>query len=53
MYLCSIIIENYRASLSGYIDILLIPEGATNIVIREIQPSNNYLGKWDGINKFT
>ncbi|XP_019882164.2 papilin isoform X4 [Camponotus floridanus] len=27
----------------GYIDILLIPEGATNIVIREIQPSNNYL----------
>ncbi|CAL1675129.1 unnamed protein product [Lasius platythorax] len=27
----------------GYIDILLIPEGATNIVIKEIQPSNNYL----------
>ncbi|XP_035723305.1 papilin-like isoform X5 [Vespa mandarinia] len=27
----------------GYIDILLIPEGATNIVIRELEPSNNYL----------
>ncbi|KAL6256089.1 hypothetical protein P5V15_013324, partial [Pogonomyrmex californicus] len=27
----------------GYIDILLIPEGATNIVIKEQNPSNNYL----------
>ncbi|XP_077270107.1 proteoglycan-like sulfated glycoprotein papilin isoform X5 [Temnothorax americanus] len=27
----------------GYIDILLIPEGATNIVIKENYPSNNYL----------
>ncbi|XP_070527125.1 papilin isoform X2 [Cardiocondyla obscurior] len=27
----------------GYIDILLIPEGATNIVIKERYPSNNYL----------
>ncbi|RLU15132.1 hypothetical protein DMN91_013019 [Ooceraea biroi] len=27
----------------GYIDILLIPEGATNIAIREVRPSNNYL----------
>ncbi|XP_074105077.1 proteoglycan-like sulfated glycoprotein papilin isoform X3 [Cotesia typhae] len=27
----------------GYIDILLIPEGATNIAIKEIAPSNNYL----------
>jgi len=29
---------------SGYTDILLIPAGATNIRVREIQPSNNYLG---------
>jgi len=29
----------------GYTDILLIPAGATNIRVREIQPSNNYLGK--------
>ncbi|XP_034936854.1 papilin isoform X2 [Chelonus insularis] len=28
---------------AGYIDILLIPEGATNIVIKEVAPSNNYL----------
>lgn len=28
----------------GYTDILLIPAGATNIRVREIQPSNNYLG---------
>ncbi|XP_050439361.1 papilin isoform X2 [Adelges cooleyi] len=27
----------------GYTDILLIPAGATNIRVREIQPSNNYL----------
>ncbi|XP_025408017.1 papilin isoform X2 [Sipha flava] len=27
----------------GYTDILLIPAGATNIKVREIQPSNNYL----------
>ncbi|XP_036145237.1 papilin isoform X3 [Monomorium pharaonis] len=27
----------------GYIDILLIPEGATNIIIKEKYPSNNYL----------
>ncbi|XP_063221793.1 papilin isoform X2 [Bacillus rossius redtenbacheri] len=27
----------------GYNDILLIPEGATNIVIEELKPSNNYL----------
>ncbi|XP_011062335.1 PREDICTED: papilin [Acromyrmex echinatior] len=27
----------------GYIDILLIPEGATNIIIKENYPSNNYL----------
>ncbi|XP_015589222.1 papilin isoform X3 [Cephus cinctus] len=27
----------------GYIDILLIPEGAMNIVIKEVAPSNNYL----------
>lgn len=31
--------------MPGYIDILLIPEGATNIAIREVQPSNNYLGE--------
>lgn len=30
--------------LIGYTDILLIPAGATNIRVREIQPSNNYLG---------
>ncbi|XP_031784533.1 papilin isoform X3 [Nasonia vitripennis] len=28
---------------AGYVDILLIPEGATNVVVREIRPSNNYL----------
>ena len=28
----------------GYNDILLIPVGATNIVIREIKSTNNYLG---------
>lgn len=31
---------------SGYTDILLIPAGATNIRVREIQPSNNYLGNF-------
>lgn len=30
--------------LSGYNDILLIPAGATNIKVKEIQPTNNYLG---------
>ena len=29
---------------TGYNDILLIPAGATNIVIRETKASNNYLG---------
>lgn len=29
--------------LSGYNDILLIPAGATNIDIKEVSPSNNYL----------
>ena len=28
----------------GYNDILLIPAGATNIKVREIQASHNYLG---------
>lgn len=39
--------NNNREKLrfAGYIDILLIPEGATNIAIRELAPSNNYLGK--------
>ncbi|XP_058806520.1 papilin [Phymastichus coffea] len=27
----------------GYTDIILIPEGATNIAVKEIRPSNNYL----------
>ena len=31
--------------LIGYNDILLIPVGATNIKIKEIKASNNYLGK--------
>jgi len=30
----------------GYNDILLVPKGATNILIRETTPSNNYLGKY-------
>jgi hypothetical protein len=30
--------------VSGYNDILLIPAGATNIRVREVQASNNYLG---------
>ena len=30
--------------VTGYNDVLLIPVGATNIVIREVKPSNNYLG---------
>lgn len=34
----------------GYTDILLIPAGATNIRVREIQPSNNYLGKFNILN---
>jgi len=38
----------FNCTLIGYIDILLIPEGATNIAIREVQPSNNYLGEWSG-----
>ncbi|CAH1637578.1 unnamed protein product [Spodoptera littoralis] len=29
--------------LTGYNDILLIPEGSTTIIIEEIEPSNNYL----------
>lgn len=29
----------------GYNDIILIPHGATNIQIKEVQPSSNYLGK--------
>ena len=29
---------------AGYNDVLLIPVGATNIVIRERKPTNNYLG---------
>lgn len=28
---------------TGYNDILLVPSGATNIKIKEVQPSNNYL----------
>ena len=31
---------------SGYVDIILIPQGATNVVVKEIEPSNNYLGEW-------
>lgn len=31
-------------SILGYNDILLIPAGATNIVVEEVAPSNNYLG---------
>lgn len=33
---------------TGYNDVLLIPVGATNIKIREVKSSNNYLGikKW-------
>ncbi|XP_014217269.1 papilin isoform X2 [Copidosoma floridanum] len=27
----------------GYLDMLLIPEGATNIAVKEVRPSNNYL----------
>jgi len=30
--------------VTGYNDVLLIPVGATNIVIREVKSSNNYLG---------
>jgi hypothetical protein len=29
---------------TGYNDVLLIPVGATNIKIREVKSSNNYLG---------
>lgn len=29
---------------AGYNDVLLIPAGATNIIIRESKASNNYLG---------
>lgn len=36
--------------VAGYTDILLIPAGATNIRVREIQPSNNYLGNF--VNSF-
>ena len=32
-------------SFTGYNDVLLIPAGATNIVVREVKASNNYLGK--------
>ncbi|KAF3430423.1 hypothetical protein E2986_10746, partial [Frieseomelitta varia] len=28
---------------AGYVDIILIPQGATNVVVKEIEPSNNYL----------
>jgi len=48
MYNVYIIILNnylcYFLFFLGYTDILLIPAGATNIRVREIQPSNNYLG---------
>ena len=33
----------------GYNDILLIPAGATNILVREARPSNNYLGIEHGV----
>jgi len=39
-----IILNNCLCFFLGYTDILLIPAGATNIRVREIQPSNNYLG---------
>uniref|UniRef100_A0A2H1V4N0 SFRICE_005771 n=1 Tax=Spodoptera frugiperda TaxID=7108 RepID=A0A2H1V4N0_SPOFR len=29
--------------IEGYNDILLVPEGSTNIIIEEVKPSNNYL----------
>lgn len=35
---------NSPSLAAGYIDILLIPQGATNIVVKEVSPSNNYLG---------
>lgn len=39
-----LIFKYFIKFFSGYIDIILIPEGATNIVVKEIEPSNNYLG---------
>lgn len=51
MYFKNIISANckfhytYIFSVLGYNDILLIPEGATNIFIEERKASNNYLGK--------
>jgi ADAM-TS Spacer 1 len=44
----------YKSSHSnaGYNDIFLIPAGATNIFVRELNPANNYLGrKCDTIRK--
>ncbi|GBN70281.1 Papilin [Araneus ventricosus] len=35
----------------GYNDILLIPVGATSILIQEVQPTNNYFGKLKPFNK--
>lgn len=34
----------FLKSKTGYNDVLLIPVGATNIKIREVKSSNNYLG---------
>jgi len=42
MYICWFYVK--LLLVSGYNDILLIPAGATNIRVREVQASNNYLG---------
>ncbi|GBN47343.1 hypothetical protein AVEN_247209-1, partial [Araneus ventricosus] len=36
----------------GYNDILLIPVGATSVLIQEVQPTNNYFGKEKPFNKY-
>lgn len=46
MFICILFLKvNKYFCILGYTDILLIPAGSTNIRVREIQPSNNYLGK--------
>ncbi|CAH0383119.1 unnamed protein product [Bemisia tabaci] len=37
----------------GYNDLLLIPAGATNILVQEVRPSNNYLGRINSIGEIS
>jgi hypothetical protein len=53
IYDCCFFILRLYTFISGYNDILLIPAGATNIQVREVQASNNYLGLYHSRSKIT